>query len=199
MKEIMFIIAGIYRRQYLKTPESDQTRPTSSRLRESLFNICQQTIEGAKFLDIFAGSGAMGLEALSRGAQSATFIDAHKKAIQCIEDNIDHLKVQNQCQIFRGEAFAMLKLLEKQGKTFDIIYADPPYRTTVPDSSIFYSTQIIQWIDTHHLLNSGGLLFIEEDFQFQPKIKELQTLKFKDSRRMGHAALQQYQIREITL
>lgn len=189
----MFIIAGLYRRQRLITPKGSQTRPTANRLREALFNICQKSIEGARFLDIFAGSGAMGLEALSRGAQSATFIDSHREAIHCIESNIEHLKVQEKAKILRGEAFTMLKWLEQQGQTFDIIYADPPYCTPAPHTTLFYSAQIVQWIDNHSLLAPNGLLFVEEDFKFQPQIDNLLTLKLKDSRRMGHAALQQYQ------
>jgi 16S rRNA (guanine966-N2)-methyltransferase len=188
----MFIIAGLYRRQRLMSPKGDQTRPTSSRLREALFNICQQTIEGARFLDIFAGSGAMGLEALSRGAQSATFIEAHQEAIHCMERNIAHLKVQSQCRVLKGEAFAMLQLLERQGKSFDMIYADPPYRTLAPRSSLFYSAEIIQWIDSHALLVPGGFLFIEEEFSSQPYLDQLRTLTLINTRRMGHAALQQY-------
>lgn len=191
----MIIIAGLYGRRRLKSPKGEQTRPTSARLREALFNICRNDIEEARFLDIFAGSGAMGFEALSRGASFAAFIDSHKEAIQCIETNIQDLKVQNQCQILRGEALAMLQLLEKQGKNFDIIYADPPYRTFAPKSSLFYSSYLIQWIDAHHLLAPGGLLFIEEDFRFQPEVDNLQTLLLKDSRRMGSAALQQYEKR----
>lgn len=189
----MHIIAGLYRRQSLVAPKGSQTRPSANRLREALFNICQHKIGGARFLDLFAGSGAMGFEALSREAQSATFIDSHKEAIHCIERNIEHLKVQEQCQVLKGETFAILKLLERQGQTFDVIFADPPYRTLVPHSSLFYSSQIIQWIDSHTLLNPEGLLFVEEDFDFQPQIEECKTLKFIDSRRIGQAALQQYQ------
>lgn len=195
----MFIIAGLYRHQRLKSPKSNQTRPTSSRLREALFNICQQSIEEKRFLDIFAGSGGMGLEALSRGARSATFIEMHREAIHCIESNIESLKVQRQCQVLRGEAFAMLQLLEKQEKQFDIIYADPPYRTLVPNSSLFYSTQIIEWIDRHFLLVPGGTLFIEEDFNTQPHLEQLQNLTLINSRRMGQAALQQYKKIEKSL
>ncbi|MFI0434876.1 MAG: 16S rRNA (guanine(966)-N(2))-methyltransferase RsmD [Parachlamydiaceae bacterium] len=188
----MFIIAGHYRHQKLKSPKGSQTRPTSSRLREALFNICQQTIDQARFLDIFAGSGAMGLEALSRGAHSTTFIDAHHEAIRCIQANIAQLKVKDQCQVLRGEAFAMLRLLEKQNKTFDLIYADPPYRTHHPDSKLFYSQEMIAWIDTHCLLNCGGTLFIEEDCNIQPTAAPLQTLVLISSRRMGQAALHEY-------
>jgi 16S rRNA (guanine966-N2)-methyltransferase len=188
----MFIIAGLYRRQRLLSPKGNLTRPTANRLREALFNICQHTIDGARFLDLFAGSGAMGLEALSRGAESATFVDSHQEAIRCIETNVAHLKVQDHAQILKGEVFAILKWLEKQRSSFDIIYADPPYHTPAPSSSQFYSAQIIQWIDSHALLSSGGLLFIEEDYHAQPQMDHLNSLKLLDSRRMGHSALQQY-------
>ena len=188
----MFIIAGHYRHQQLKSPKGNQTRPTSNRLREALFNICQHAIEGARFLDIFAGSGAMGLEALSRGAESATFIEANREAAHCITSNVEHLKVERQCHILRGEAFAMLQFLDREKKKFDMIYVDPPYRTPVPGSSLLYSTQMIEWMDHHALLVPGGLLFIEEDFRFQPQMEQLHSLTLLNSRRIGQAALQQY-------
>lgn len=191
---MMFIIAGLYRRQRLTTPKNNCTRPTANRLKEALFNICQHAIEDACFLDLFAGSGAMGLEALSRGAQFATFIESHREALSCIENNIAQLQVQKQTKILRGEAFATLKRLTQQQQTFDIIYADPPYQTYVPHTSLFYSTRIIQWVDQHALLNPGGLLFIEEDFRSQPQLDHLNTLVLKDSRRFGQASLQQYQV-----
>lgn len=189
----MFIIAGLHRRQRLMTPKGPQTRPTSNRLREALFNICQHQIEGARFLDIFAGSGAMGFEALSRGASTSAFIESHKEALHCITSNAAHLGLQEQTQILRGDVFSMLNFLEKKGQTFDIIYADPPYNTFVPGTTLLYSAQIIQWVDTHPLLNPGGLLFVEEDIRSEPKHDHLATLAFKDSRRFGQAALQQYQ------
>ena len=189
---MMQIIAGHYRGHRLKAPKGPQTRPTASRLREALFNICQNRIDGSRFLDLFAGSGAMGFEALSRGAHSAAFIDAHKEAIQCIEANAATLQVQSQIQVFRGEAIATLARLEKEGEAFDIIYADPPYQTRDPRTSMVYSEQIIHWVDTHGLLRPDGVLFIEEDFRFQPHMDQLTSLVLKDSRRFGQAALQQY-------
>jgi 16S rRNA (guanine966-N2)-methyltransferase len=192
----MFIIGGLYRRQRLNTPKGTQTRPTASRLREALFNICQHSIEGARFLDLFAGSGAMGFEALSRGAQSATFIDSHRDAIRCIQHNAVHLGVQSKCQILHGDVLSQLKGLERQGKTFTIIYADPPYRTKATydsSSDLLYSEQIIRWVDTHALLAQDGLLFIEEDFHSQPQLEALTSLQFIDSRRIGQAALQKYE------
>ena len=189
----MHIIAGLYRRQRIVTPKGPQTRPTANRLREALFNICQHHVEGARFLDIFAGSGAMGFEALSRGAQVATFIDSHKESIHCIGSNAASLKVQNQVQILKGEVFVMLNLLQKREQAFDIIYADPPYNTTDAGAELLYSAAIIQWIDTHQLLRPGGLLFVEEDYRSEPHPENLKTLILNDSRRFGQASLQQYQ------
>lgn len=189
----MHIIAGRYRGQRLVTPRGPQTRPTSNRLREALFNICQHTIEEACFLDVFAGSGAIGFEALSRGAQKVAFIDSHKESIHCLSTNAAHLKVEQQTQILRGEALTMLKMLERRGQLFDLIYVDPPYKTLAPGSELFYSAWILQWIDAHEILCPGGLLFIEEDARAAPKTDHLETLVLIDSRRFGQAALQQYQ------
>lgn len=188
---MMYIIAGLYRKQRLAAPKGAETRPTASRLREALFNICQQTIDNAHFLDIFAGSGAMGFEALSRGAQSATFIDSSKEAIRCIRQNAEQLKVEKQCQILHGEAFTMLKKLERQGQIYDIIYADPPYGLLSSDAAL-YSEAIIHWIDAHSILAPGGILFVEEEVRHQPILDNLKTLQLKDSRRMGPAMLHQY-------
>lgn len=188
----MHIIAGIYRNRTLFSPKGEQTRPTASRLRESVFNICQNNIEGARFLDIFSGSGSMGLEALSRGAQSATFVDANKQALQCIEKNIELLKVKHQSKVMRGDVFTVLQFLKNQGNTFDIIYVDPPYRTLVPHRSSFYSEEVIKWFDANPMLAAGGTLFVEEEFNFQPKIELLERLQLTKSRKLGNAALQQY-------
>ncbi len=188
----MYIISGEFRHKKLISPKGDATRPTSNRLRETLFNICQHQIQGAHFLDIFAGSGAMGFEALSRGAGSVTFIESNKRAIECIQKNSLLLNIQDRCQILCGDVFKLLKQLAKRGNQFEIIYADPPYRTSVNPSSKFYSETIIEWMDQHSLLKEGGLLFVEEAFESQPNVQDLKTLTLLNSRRSGPAALQQY-------
>lgn len=191
----MYIIAGLYRHQRLIAPKGSHTRPTAGRLREAVFNICQHSIEGARFLDLFAGSGAMGFEAISRGAQSAVFVDSHRESIRCIRDNASKLKVEGQCQILQGDALACMERLGKQDQTFDIIFADPPYGTSSAGSPLpegYYSKKIIQWIDAHSILSVGGILFVEEGFQYQPQLDHLEKLKLIDIRRMGPAALHQY-------
>ena len=189
----MFITSGLYRHHKLLSPKGSQTRPTSTRVREALFNICQPVINHARFLDVFAGSGAMGLEALSRGASFSTFIESHRHASACITQNIANLGVKTQTQLLQGDVFSMLTWLEKKEIQFDIIYVDPPYRTLVPGSHIFYSQQVIEWMDTHSLLAPEGLLFVEEDCKYEPKIEGLTSLRLKNTRRLGSAALQQYQ------
>lgn len=191
----MYIIAGSYRGRKLFTPKKSETRPTASHLREALFNICQNYIEDAYFLDLFAGSGAIGLEALSRGAAKSTFIEHHREAFHCIQQNIQALGVQDQAQVLQGDVFRMLELLEKKGEKFDLIYADPPYHTKQLAHSQHpsISEKIIQWIDAASLLKPGGVLFLEEAFEFQPHLDDLKTLKLKNSRRISSAILQQYE------
>ena len=190
----MHIIAGLYRNRKLITPIRTKTRPTASHLREALFNICQTDIEGARFLDICAGSGGIGLEALSRGASFSTFIEHHRDAVNCIRQNIQSLNVQDHTQIFHGDIFKMLDFLKRKGETFDIIYADPPYHTKelAATNSESITEKLIKCIDESTLLGENGILFIEESFAYSPSIMDLTTLSLKKSRRIGAAVLQQY-------
>lgn len=129
----MRIISGKYRGRKLKSPPSLQTRPTSDRLRETLFNILAPRIKGARFLDLCAGSGAVGIEALSRGAVHATFVDQSRRMCALIETNFDELGVADkEREVVCGEVAAFLrrraKVVSRQG-AFDIIFFDPPYAT----------------------------------------------------------------------
>lgn len=125
----MRIIAGKYRGRRLKSPPSLQTRPTSDRLRETLFNILAPRIEGARVLDLCAGSGAVGIEALSRGADHVTFVDQSKKMCALIEANLEPLEIEK--SEFEVVAAEVSDFLRKRGKReappFDIIFFDPPY------------------------------------------------------------------------
>ncbi|MBA3722677.1 MAG: 16S rRNA (guanine(966)-N(2))-methyltransferase RsmD [Parachlamydiaceae bacterium] len=188
----MYIVAGIFRNRKLNAPKGENTRPTASHLRETLFNICQTYVEDSRFLDLFAGSGAVGLEAISRGAKSSTFVENHKDAIRCIQQNIKSLAVENQCILHSGDVFKVLERLELNKNQFDIIFADPPYHVHTKIPEIPFSEKIIRWIDENNLLVSGGTLFIEEAFEHQPQISDLKTLKLKNSRRVSSAILQQY-------
>lgn len=190
----MYIIGGMYKHHRLAVPKGNQTRPTASRLREALFNICQTYIEEASFLDLFAGSGAMGLEALSRGARAATFVDNSQEAVRCIKRNIASLKAESQCEVLGSQVFTLLKLFERQKKVYDLIYVDPPYNTSIDIAGevFLYSEYIIHLIDKSSLLTPGGTLFVEEDARHPPKIPT-NHLILKDSRKFGHSLLQRYE------
>lgn len=125
----MRIIAGKYRGRRLKSPPSLETRPTSDRLRETLFNILAPRIKGARFLDLCAGSGAVGIEALSRGAAHATFVDQSRRMCALIEANLGELTVdENDIEIVHDEAAEFLRRrAKKEAPPFDIVFFDPPY------------------------------------------------------------------------
>jgi 16S rRNA (guanine966-N2)-methyltransferase len=196
----MHIIAGTYKNQRIIAPKGEATRPTSSQLREAVFNICQTYIEGARFLDLFAGSGAMGLEALSRGAITADFVDNSKDCIQCIKQNIRQLKLESQAQVIYGEVFDQMAKLLRQRHSYDIIYADPPYAILVKDETppITASQQVVRMIDKGGLLAPSGVLFVEEAKGIFLEFENLQTLVLKKARRMGRSVLHQYQNKEST-
>lgn len=187
----MQIIGGLFARKTLKSPKGVQTRPTASRLRESLFNICQHVVVDASFLDLYSGSGAVGFEALSRGSSKATFVESHKEAISTIKENAKLLGVESKYSLFPIDVFSALKKLEGQKKQFSIIYADPPYGKTDKEGGL-ESKALVEWIDAHAILEEGGWLFIEEAAGCILPIDGLKTLVFVKSRKIGAASLHHY-------
>jgi 16S rRNA (guanine966-N2)-methyltransferase len=111
--------------------EGLEVRPTSDRLRETLFNILAPRIKGSRVLDICAGSGAVGIEAISRGASEATFIDNSRQACSVIEANLKTLGIEREATIIKGDAIAALKRLAQESKQFDIAFFDPPYASEI--------------------------------------------------------------------
>jgi len=180
------IIGGQFKGRLLKTPKGPSTRPTQGMLREAVFNICQNAIEGARFLDLFAGSGAMGLEAISRGASHATLVESNRHALSSIKENIDILNTRAQVQILPVKAEKALQVLAKQSQLYDIVYIDPPYDTST--NALLDSLPPI--------LAPGALIFVEE--RYSPKGQnppyEPPFLQLKDSRRFGIALLHQYRL-----
>ncbi|MBA3815204.1 MAG: 16S rRNA (guanine(966)-N(2))-methyltransferase RsmD [Parachlamydiaceae bacterium] len=195
----MHIFSGIHKNRVLESPKRDITRPTSGRLRETLFNICQQYVAECRFLDLFAGSGAMGLEALSRGAIKSTFVDSSKESIRCIKTNVNTLKEEGHTKIIYGDVFEQLIKLAKEGCQYDIIYADPPYENIIhtPQEALFLSARLLKIIDEQlenqiQLLVPGGMFFIEEAANVSLENIPLLHLKLKNSRSTGKAALHYY-------
>lgn len=108
-----------------------KTRPTADRVKENLFNIIAPYIEGSTVMDLFAGTGSLGIEALSRGAKSVVFADQNEKSVEIIQKNLKHTKFLDKSEVFLGEAQVILKKLSQQSKKFDIIFLDPPYRNEI--------------------------------------------------------------------
>ncbi|NLP33834.1 MAG: 16S rRNA (guanine(966)-N(2))-methyltransferase RsmD [Clostridiales bacterium] len=123
----MRVIAGKARRLQLKTPEGYDTRPTSDKIKETLFNIINPYLADADFLDLFSGSGAIGIEALSRGAKYTAFVEKDRAALSCIRTNLKTTKLEDQAQIFALDVMEAIHALEISGKVFDIVFIDPPY------------------------------------------------------------------------
>ena len=123
----MRVIAGKAKGRNLTAPKGLRTRPVPAMLKEALYNIWQSRINGARFLDLFAGSGSMGIEALSRGADYAVFVDKDREAIHAIRSNLALCRFTEVCEVFQDDVFRRITRLKEQGQQFDIIYADPPF------------------------------------------------------------------------
>jgi 16S rRNA (guanine966-N2)-methyltransferase len=124
----MRIVAGTLRSRQLKSLKGLALRPTSDRLRETLFNILGARVEGSRFLDLFAGSGAIGIEAISRGAVSAVFVENHSAAVRLIRANLASLRIESGARVVLAEVAAAIRILEELPDTaFDFIFLDPPY------------------------------------------------------------------------
>jgi 16S rRNA (guanine966-N2)-methyltransferase len=119
------IIAGEFGGRRLKTPATDKVRPTADRVREAWFSILQRSLRGARVLDLFAGSGALGLEALSRGAVTADFVELHRLALSALKANIKALKLDERAAVHRADALKFAERLHPG--QYDVAFADPPY------------------------------------------------------------------------
>jgi 16S rRNA (guanine(966)-N(2))-methyltransferase RsmD len=160
----MRIIAGKYRGRVLRSPPSVQVRPTSDRLRETLFNVIAPRIAGVRFLDLCAGSGAVGIEALSRGASKATFVDRSRKMCGLIEANLDLLEIpEDQTEVVNEEASDFLHHAKgrKRGP-WDIVFFDPPYATN------YNSILKIVGEQAEELLSAAPLVIAEHHHKQSP-------------------------------
>lgn len=171
------IISGRFKKRKLATPRGTTTRPTLGKVRETLFNICQQEIEDATFLDLFAGAGTIGFEALSRGARFVTFVESDRFAIQAIEENIKQLQVKRETRLIKQNVFKALEGLPPA----DLIFADPPYGQG-------FGERLLELAMKHSLVKSA--LFIEEDHEL-PTPKGLELLS---CRKMGRTYLHHWRV-----
>jgi len=178
----MRVISGKARGKKLISLEGMNTRPTLDRVKEALFNIIQFDIIDKNILDLFAGSGAIGIEAISRGAKSVTFCDNSLDAIKIIKTNIENTRSKENAIVLHKDYIAALNILSEEKRKFDIIYLDPPYKTD-------FAKNAIEKIIELNLLSKDGIIILETDDT--EKIEQItnQEIEIFDKRKYGRAIL----------
>ena len=149
----MRVIAGSAKRLQLKTLPGLDTRPTTDRIKETLFNMIAPWIAGSRFLDLFAGSGAIGIEALSRGAKEAVFVEKNPKGVDCIKENLKHTKLDDRASVICSDALSALSKMNGHNE-FDYIFMDPPYNQMLEKT-------ILQYLSNSTLLSDEAIIIVE--------------------------------------
>lgn len=170
----MRIVAGKYRGRTLLEFSGDDIRPTADRVRESLFNIIQNKTPNSVFLDLYSGTGAMGIEALSRYAKSVTFNDLSKNSLALLRKNLEKLKVDDEFEISNCDA---VRFLSQTTKKFDIIFIDPPYKSEQKKDSLPYCANV---------LSDDGIIIFEDESEWTGSIEGLTVY---DKRKYGRVHL----------
>lgn len=150
----MRVIAGSARRRNLVCPSGNQTRPTTDRIKETLFNILQQDIHDCRFLDLFSGSGGIGIEALSRGAREAVFVEKDREAVSCIKTNVKNTGFQDNARVMAMDVMQALRRLEQSKLPFHLVFLDPPYEKG-------FEEQVIPFLAESSLVERDGLIVLE--------------------------------------
>ena len=174
----MRVIAGEFKRRGIDGPPGDTRglRPTSDRVRESLFNLIGLRVEDAVFLDLYAGTGAVGIEALSRGARSVTFVENAASCLAVLRGNLKRLNLEERCDILPISVADALPRLARAGRRFDIVFADPPYdMDTLP--------RLVEALGAGELLTSNPLVVCEQ--RSEPETRETGVLRLSDLRKYG--------------
>jgi 16S rRNA (guanine(966)-N(2))-methyltransferase RsmD len=190
----MRVIGGNARGRQLKVPKGQALRPTTGRVKESLFDILPHNLSGAKVLDLFAGTGNLTIEALSRGAAQAVLVDSSAQSGKAIRENLHSLNLTNRAKLLAMPVTRALRLLARQRETFDLIFLDPPYERQLIEPAL-------RIIDKETLLRESGVLIAEHSVR-EPITLHLLRLNLSDQRRYGSTALSFFrpitQIKSIT-
>lgn len=181
----MRVIAGTAKRLQLKTPKGMDTRPTTDRIKETLFNMIQDEIEGIRFLDLFSGSGGIGIEALSRGASKAYFVEHNREACHIIQDNLSFTHLGEKAEVMHSSALSAVSVL--QGKEiFEVVFMDPPYGKGL-------EKEVLKTPGFHRILADKALIIIEADLDTHlsdEDIKGFRLLKEKIYKTNKHIFLE---------
>jgi 16S rRNA (guanine966-N2)-methyltransferase len=149
------VIAGKHRSRRLKGPGLRRLRPTSDRLRETLFNVLGPSIEGSDFIDLYAGTGAVGIEAISRGANLAVFVESHPATVRLIKQNLESLGIGSTAEVIEADAIRGLEQLAAHHLVADFIFLDPPY-----EEEEEYE-RVLEFLDASHLIAPSGIVIAE--------------------------------------
>ena len=180
------IIGGEWRGRKLRFPDAPNLRPTPDRVRETIFNWLAPMIQGAHCLDLFAGSGALGLEAISRGAAFTTFVDSHKKVTQALESHLDLLNANDKAKIFTIDG---VKFLKGEVKKYDLVFLDPPYH-------LDFLKKVIPLLEENNWLKDNAMLYLEiEKRQSLPELpSNWQQLKEKTAGEVNYFLFQRVEL-----
>lgn len=179
----MRVISGEYRGKKLETLEGTNTRPTLDRVKEALFNIIQAQILDANVLDLFAGSGSLGIEALSRGAKHAVLCDHYFEAIKIINKNIEATRYIEKSTIINKDYMLALKQISKLDKKFNIVFLDPPYKSD-------FGIKAINELINLDLIAEDGIIILEtDDENIKKEVEENKQIKIYDERKYGSVKL----------
>jgi 16S rRNA (guanine(966)-N(2))-methyltransferase RsmD len=181
----MRVIAGKYKSRRLEAPPGMQTRPTSDRLRETLFNVVAPLVAGSVWLDLFAGSGAVGIEALSQGARSVYFVESASGAARTIRKNLQTLVIDEGTEVIERDAAVALRMLDSQAVSCDFIFLDPPYH------KMGDYEQVLGFLSQSQLLKPESQVIAEHDKHFDPG-NEFGSLRRHRVLRQGDAVLSFY-------
>jgi len=181
----MRVTGGIYRGRLLKTASGLVSRPTTDKIRQSIFNILMNDIENKDVLDIFAGSGALGIEAISRGAGLSVFIEQGFHQANAIKANLKSLRLSS--RLIKSDFRAACRLLNEEGKRFDLIFADPPYEKFSPDD-------VAGVVAQYNLLRPNGFLIIEHKFGVEITDNRFKLLK---RRKFGQTEVTFYAVSKV--
>ncbi|HHW49234.1 MAG TPA: 16S rRNA (guanine(966)-N(2))-methyltransferase RsmD [Clostridiaceae bacterium] len=179
--DILRVITGTARGHKLKTVKGLNTRPTSDKVKGALFNILAGRIEGSNVLDLFAGTGNLGIEALSRGAASAVFIDKSPECISVIKENLKHTKLEERATVIPGDVMAVLKKMSNNFKKYDIIFMDPPYNKNLIQDTL-------KIIEENGIIKNDGIVVVEKSAKDDTALN-LEKLKLFRVKRYGDTVL----------
>lgn len=171
----MRVVSGTYKGKHLKAVPGQSTRPTTDKVKEAIFNMIGPYFDGGLALDLFAGSGGLGIEALSRGVDKAIFVDREGKAIQTIHENIRTCGCEDQAEVYRNDASRALKALLKRELVLDYIFLDPPYKKQ-------QLVKLLEVIDSENLLSPKGIIVCEHgsDVTLPQQVGSFEQVKHED-------------------